>query len=67
MASAPPDDASHVGSPPLLDVHQQRGSEAYLKASDDVGAIAEGGPLYGANNKRCHGETGLCNETSRRN
>jgi len=39
--------------------------EAYLKASNDVGyttkAIAEGGPLYSANCKRCHGETGLGN------
>ena len=37
----------------------------YLKASNDVGyttkAIAEGGPLYVANCKRCHGETGLGN------
>ena len=39
--------------------------EAYLKASNDVGyttkAIAEGGPLYSANCRRCHGETGLGN------
>jgi hypothetical protein len=39
--------------------------EAYLKASNEIGyttkAIAEGGPLYSANCKRCHGETGLGN------
>jgi mono/diheme cytochrome c family protein len=39
--------------------------EAYLDASNDVGyttkAIAEGGPIYSANCKRCHGETGLGN------
>jgi mono/diheme cytochrome c family protein len=39
--------------------------EQYLKASNDVGytiqAIAAGGPLYVAQCKKCHGETGLGN------
>ena len=39
--------------------------EEYLKATNDVGyttkAIAAGGPLYAANCKKCHGETGLGN------
>jgi mono/diheme cytochrome c family protein len=39
--------------------------EDYLKATNNVGyttkAIAAGGPLYAAQCKRCHGETGLGN------